>query len=73
MDDRDFAILELGRVLFNKMEHIRPEGIDWDNASEGERDFCVYCALAVASRLDLILRVHNISLPDDNKGIIYLT
>ena len=65
-DDREAALLELARVLYDKMEHLSPEGKSWDETTDDEREFCRQCAFAVLRRSDAICKFYGWSAPRDH-------
>lgn len=56
--EREKVVWEMAEVLYRKMEHLAPEGINWNEADETERQFCYHCADALVRRLDLINRYY---------------
>jgi hypothetical protein len=64
--EREAALWELAKVLHWKMEHLAPEGANWDEAGEEERVFCYHCASAIVRRIDLIGRYYGWSPARDD-------
>ena len=65
-EERESALWELSKVLHWKMEHLSPEGTDWDEISQDEREFCYQCAASLVRRLDLIGRYYGCSPTGSN-------